>query len=121
MHVNKDEAFPNEFPHITGSTQNTVFTLIKYHIHPIYCSRQLEENLERISVIRFQTGLVNEARGYSEPQAIWSDELLFVVGFGLKHVYFISERKWHWVHHSLFVTLGIPSEVVVACKESSSA
>jgi hypothetical protein len=65
--------------------------------------------------------LVNEARRNSKAQAIWSDELLFVVGFRLKHVYFISERKWYWVRHNLFVTLGIPSEVVVACKESSSA
>lgn len=72
-------------------------------------------------MIRFQTGLVDEARRNSKPQAIWSDELLFVVGFRLKHVDFISERKWHWVHHNLFVTLSIPSGVVVVRKESSLA
>jgi len=39
----------------------------------------------------------------------------------LNLVDFVSERKWHWVHHNLFVTFGIPSEVVVARKESSLA
>ena len=72
-------------------------------------------------MIRFRTGLVNEARGNSKPQASWSDELLFLVGFTLKHVDFISERKWHWVYHNLFVTWSIPSEVVVVRKESSLA
>jgi len=62
---------------------NTVFTFIKYRIHPIYSPPKFGENVQWIVTCQIldKPGFVNEVRGNCKPQAIWPAELLFVIGF----------------------------------------